>query len=113
MSIDVQIMGNTARMKISDRFDSSLYKPFKHAYSLLIINDAVQVIEVDVSGVAYLDSAAMGMLVQLDESAKNARKSMALISVPGRVADILKLAHADKLFTINLPSGMKLDMKNQ
>lgn len=112
MSIDIQILEATARITIADSFDSSSYTAFKQAYTPLIASVAVQVIEVDVCGLQYLDSSALGMLIQLNERAKEAKKSIALVSVPGRIADIMKVANADKLFTINLPSGMKLNLRN-
>ena len=53
----------------------------------------------------------MGMLVQLNENARQAKKSVSLTSVPGRVSEILKIANADKLFAIHLPSGLDLKLK--
>lgn len=111
MTINVEITGHKARITISARFDSSVYKDFKQAYAPLIENPVIEALEVDVSGVEYLDSAALGMLVQLNEQAKSAKKSIALVSVPGRVSDILRTASADKLFTINLPTGMKMELR--
>ncbi|TAJ76049.1 MAG: anti-sigma factor antagonist [Gallionellaceae bacterium] len=111
VGIEIQMLDKTARIKISDCFDSSSYLAFKQAYSPLIANAAVQFIEVDVSALGYMDSAALGMLVQLDEKAKIAGKSIVLIGVPGSVAKILRVTNADKLFSINLPSGMKLDLR--
>ncbi len=111
MAIAIQMQGSKARITISDPFDSRSHKEFKHAYAPLIADAAIQAIEVDLSGTEYLDSAALGMLVQLDFNAKNAKKSVSLVSIPGRVSDILKVANADKLFSIYLPSGMKLDMQ--
>ncbi|HEX5337960.1 MAG TPA: STAS domain-containing protein [Gallionella sp.] len=112
MTINTQTQGNKARMIISDPFDSSVYKEFKNAYAPLLADPAVHTIAIDLSGTKYLDSAALGMLVQLDAVAKSAKKTVTLISVPGRVSEILKVANADKLFSINLPSGMKLDLGN-
>lgn len=112
MSIHTRLQDGTARITISERFDSSLYQNFKGAYMPLLDNRAVQTIEVDVSQVAYLDSGALGMLVLLNESARNADKRMSLISLPGPVADVLKIANADKLFSINLPSGVRLDLRS-
>ncbi len=109
MSIDVKVKDKSAQLTISDRFDSSSYRDFKQAYTPLIVNSTVQLIEIDISGLNYLDSAALGMLMQLNESAKDAGKSIILIGVPGKVANVLRIANADKLFTINLPSGMKMN----
>jgi len=113
MSILTQLQDGAARITISERFDSGQYQQFKSAYLPLLDNRAVQTIEVDVSQVDYLDSGALGMLVLLNESAKNADKKVVLISLPGPVADVLKIANADKLFSINLPSGMRLNLHAQ
>lgn len=112
MAIDIHTLGKSARMKITDRFDSSTYADFKRAYKPLITTPELQTIEIDVSALVYMDSAALGMLVELDGTAKIAKKSIVLVGVPGRVANILKTASADKLFTINLPSGVKMDLRS-
>lgn len=111
MGIEIRTQGSVTRIIISNCFDSSRYIDFKKAYAPLIANPDIKMIEVDVSGLEYMDSAALGMLVQLNENAKSVKKSIALVGVPGRVAEILKVAHADKLFSINLPSGMKLNLR--
>ncbi len=111
MTIEILNSGNTARMKITERFDSSVYQDFKKAYTPLIADGVVKKIEVDVSSLEYMDSAALGMLMQLNENARNVNKIVSLVGVPGRVAEILKVAHADKLFTINLPSGMAMNLR--
>lgn len=110
MAIDIDVMGSKARLKISAPFDSKTYPDFRKTYEPLIGNKALQSIEVDISAVDYIDSGALGMLVLLNERAKNASKTMTLVSVPGKVADVLKIANVDKLFSIYLPSGVKLDM---
>lgn len=110
MAIDIDVMGSKARLKISAPFDSNTYPDFKRKYEPLIDNKTVQLIEVDISALDYIDSGALGMLVLLNERAKNTGKTMTLVSVPGKVADVLKIANVDKLFSIYLPSGVKLDM---
>ena len=111
MTIQTQIQGNTLQMIIRDRFDSSSYVEFKNISEQVFANHAIQFISVDVSTLEYMDSAALGMLMLLDEKAEAAKKTVTLISVPGRVAEILKTANADKLFAINLPNGIKLDLR--
>jgi anti-anti-sigma factor len=111
MSITTKIQEPKAQIIISGLFDANVYQQFKHACAMLINNHTVKAIEVDLSGTEYLDSAALGMLVQLNENAKYEKKTVTLISVPGRVADVLKVANAQKLFSINLPSGIGLDLQ--
>ena len=111
MTIQTQIQDTTFQMIIQDRFDSSSYTEFKNIVEQIMANKLIKSISVDVSSLEYMDSAAMGMLMLLDEKAEALKKSVSLISVPGRVADILKTANADKLFSINLPNGIKLDLR--
>jgi HptB-dependent secretion and biofilm anti anti-sigma factor len=111
MSIKTQIQDTTFKMIIQDRFDSSSYGEFKNICEQIFSNKSIQDISVDVSSLEYMDSAAMGMLMLLDEKAEATKKKVTLISVPGRVAEILKTANADKLFSINLPNGIKLDLR--
>jgi len=111
MTIQTQIQGDTFRITIRDRFDSSSYQEFKSIIEPILANKSIQTISVDISSLDYMDSAALGMLMLLDEKAAASRKVVSLISVPGRVADILKTANADKLFSINLPNGIKLDLR--
>ncbi len=111
MAIELNILDGTARMRIFDRFDSSCYLDFKGVSEKLMINQTVRDIEVDVSSLKYMDSAALGMLLLLDEKAFKAKKSVTLISVPGPVSEILKVANADKLFAIKLPNGVKLELR--
>jgi len=111
MAIQTQIQGDTFQMMVSDRFDSSSYMEFKNIVEQIMSNKSIKTISVDVSSLDYMDSAAMGMLMLLDERAEAIKKTVTLISVPGRVADILKTANADKLFAICLPNGIKLDLR--
>lgn len=110
MAINVEVMGSKARLKVSAPFDSKSYPDFKKSYEPLIGDRMLQLIEVDISTLDYVDSGALGMLVLLNERAKNANKTMTLVSVPGNVADVLKIANVDKLFSIYLPSGVKLEL---
>lgn len=110
MSIGISVHGNTAKLTPPNRFDAQLHHEFKSAYEPLLANAEIKTIEVDLSNVSYLDSGALGLLVLLDSSANNRRKTVSIISVPGPVAKVLKLANVDKLFPIKLPSGVKLDL---
>lgn len=112
MSIKTETTGNKARIAILGLFNASIYKDFKHTGNMLMTDNKVEIIEIDLSSTEYLDSAALGMLVQLNEKAKYAKKTVTLISIPGRVSQILKIANADKLFTVNLPTGIKMNLTN-
>lgn len=104
MTINVQILDNSARISISGRFDFDLHRDFNNAYSPLLDNATVNEIEVELSKVDYLDSAALGMLMLLNERAKDAGKSILLINASGVVSKIFEVANFNRMFKIkNVP----------
>lgn len=100
MAINVQILGHLARIATSGRFDFQAHCDFKNAYTLLLDNAAVREIEIEMSKVDYIDSAALGMLLLLGECAKAANKPVALVNVSGTVLRVLEIANFSKVFNI-------------
>lgn len=100
MSISATVTGNTATINMTGRFDFNVQREFKEAYDPHLNNTAVSAIEVDLAGVNYLDSSALGMLLMLRERATAAGKSLKLCNPTASVAQILDIANFAKLFTI-------------
>ncbi|MFA6902119.1 MAG: STAS domain-containing protein [Gallionellaceae bacterium] len=100
MSISATVSGNTATIMMSGRFDFNVQRDFKDAYDPQLSNAAVGAIEVNLAGVDYLDSSALGMLLMLRERANSAGKSLKLCKPTSGVAQILEIANFSKLFTI-------------
>ena len=100
MAINVNIRDNVARLSMSGRFDFQVHREFKDAYSALLANSAVKEIEIEMSRVEYLDSSALGMLILLNERAKEAKKSVVLQSPSAVVEQVLNVANFGKIFTI-------------
>lgn len=84
---------------VKGRFDFTQYKDFSDAY--LAFPKGSKRFEVDLTEVQYMDSSAMGMLLQLREHTNKADKDAVTLSnaTPG-VADILRIANFDKLFKV-------------
>lgn len=57
--------------------------------------------ELDLSGVDYLDSSALGMLILLRERAHSTGKKVILSGPNAAVRGILEIANFNKLFTIS------------
>ena len=55
---------------------------------------------IDLAGVDYLDSSALGMLLMLRDRANTARKALSLANPRGMVKQALEIARFDKLFSI-------------
>ncbi|MDD5300376.1 MAG: STAS domain-containing protein [Gallionella sp.] len=100
MAINVQTRGHSARVAVSGRFDFQVHRDFKDAYTPLLDNAAVSEIEVEMSKVDYMDSAALGMLLLLSECAHVANKPVVLANASGTVSRVLKIANFSKIFNI-------------
>ena len=100
MSISASVSGNTATISMAGRFDFNVQREFKDAYDPHLTNAAVAAIEINLAGVDYLDSSALGMLLMLRERATKAGKSLKLCNPASGVAQILEIANFSKLFTI-------------
>lgn len=100
MSISATVSGNTVTISMTGRFDFNVQRDFKDAYDPQLTNAAVGAIEINLAGVDYLDSSALGMLLMLRERATTAGKSLKLCKPTSGVAQILEIANFSKLFTI-------------
>ncbi len=61
-------------------------------------NAKTEVLIFDLAGVPYLDSAAIGSLVNAHVSCSNHGRKMALAGVAERIRQTLKVTHVDALF---------------
>lgn len=102
MAIDIQIRDRSARIAMSGRFDFEVHRDFKHAYMTLLGKHAVREIEIEMSKVNYLDSAALGMLMLLHERAKEVNKPVVLLNASGEATQVMEVANFSKIFTIKV-----------
>ena len=100
MSISANVAGNTATINMSGRFDFNVQREFKETYDLYLGDAAVGAIDINLAGVDYLDSSALGMLLMLRERSAAAGKSLKLCKPGAGVSQILEIANFSKLFTI-------------
>ena len=101
MDINVQRGNGGARVTLGGRFDFNCHREFRTACEDALGDPSVKNIEVDFGRVDYLDSSALGMLLQLRERATAANRPVKLANCRGIVVDVLKVANFGKLFTIN------------
>lgn len=100
MGINVTNRDGVARISMSGRFDFQVHREFKDAYTTQLANAAVREIEIEMSKVDYLDSSALGMLILLNERAKESKKSITLLTPSAVVAQVLEVANFSKIFNI-------------
>lgn len=90
--------GNPVTIKVSGRFDFSTHKAFIAAYKEHPKGEKEYI--VDLSAAEYLDSSAMGMLLQLREYSTKKPNSVILSNGNAAIKEILRIANFGKLFTI-------------
>lgn len=90
-----------ATIKLDGRFDFNTHREFRGAYEPLVANTVIRSVVVDFSGVDYLDSSALGMLLMLRDKMGGAGKEVALTGVTGNVKQVLGIANFGKLFQIS------------
>ena len=100
MRISTHVVNNTAKINLFGRFDFSANHEFKSCTSLAINSPEIKELELNLAEVNYIDSAALGMLLVLRETADKSFKRITLTNCKGTVAHILNMANFSKLFTI-------------
>lgn len=98
MNVTSQTKDGKTSLILSGRFDFTAHRTFKQAYEEVLANDAVKELILDLNGVEYLDSSALGMLLILRDRAKESAKRISLGSCSGSVKEVLRVANFDKLF---------------
>lgn len=100
MNINVSTSGPVATIHMNGRFDFNAHRAFKEAYDPLLQQKGVSSIEINLSGVEYMDSSALGMLLLLRERSETEGKTVALVRPNNTLMQILDIANFKKLFTI-------------
>lgn len=83
---------------VAGRFDFSCHQEFFEAYKIYPKGEKQFV--VDLANAEYMDSSAMGMLLQLREYAAKS-SSVSLRDANEGVSEILRIANFDKLFSVS------------
>jgi len=92
--------GEEHRVTLSGRFDFSAHKEFRQGYDPVLSKPAVRALVVDLTAVDYVDSAALGMLLLMQERATAANKQVVLLEPKGSAKQVLEVANFHKLFNI-------------
>ena len=100
MNITVATAGPVGIINMNGRFDFNAHRAFKEAYDPLLQQKGVSSIEIDLSGVEYMDSSALGMLLLLRERSETEGKTVALVRPNNTLLQILDIANFKKLFAI-------------
>jgi HptB-dependent secretion and biofilm anti anti-sigma factor len=90
----------TAVIRLSGRFDFSRHREFRNCYEAALKEPTLRRIDVDLQGVDYLDSSALGMLLLLREHAGRSTKRVSIRNARPHVERVLTVANFHKLFVM-------------
>ncbi len=97
MAVTSNETGDTVTIHVTGRFDFAAHQDFLNAYKGHPKGEKKFV--VDLAGTEYMDSSAMGMLLQLREHGR-AGEVVELTNSSEGVREILRIANFDKLFKV-------------
>lgn len=100
MDVSSHSHGGKITLVLRGRFDFTAHRAFKQAYENALTDASAKEVILDLSGVEYLDSSALGMLLILRDRANEAAKHIALGNCSASVMEVLRVANFDKLFGI-------------
>jgi anti-anti-sigma factor len=100
MAVDAKLdsANKSLEIKISGRFDFSVHQDFRKATDQT--SSRVNNIVVDMGGVDYMDSSALGMLLVLRDKVGDSASAVKIINSKPDVKKILEIANFDKLFNL-------------
>ena len=90
--------GTQVTILISGRFDFAMHQDFSKAYKQYPKGEKAY--KVDLAEAEYMDSSAMGMLLQLREYSDKEAGGVTLANGNEGVKEILRIANFDRLFSM-------------
>lgn len=102
MALDIKVRNDKtiSRWILKGRFDFNANNEFRKTYEKALDERNKLAIEIDLSGVDYIDSSALGMLLLLKDKAENVKRSISLVNCNATVRQILDVVQFKKMFTI-------------
>jgi len=101
MQITSRTLNNEATLSLAGRFDFNTHRDFRNTYEAVLKTGGINKLTIDLGGVDYLDSSALGMLLLLNEKAGAANIKIVLANGQPNVRQILEIANFHKLFNIS------------
>ena len=91
--------GNRLTIAVGEKFDFGKVQEFRSAYSS--DSDDVTAVVIDLQRTQYMDSSALGMLLNMQKSMSDKVTSFSIINCSEQVSKILSIARFDKKFTLS------------
>lgn len=91
--------GQTFTIQIKGKFDFNLVQSFRSAYS--DIDDKLTSVVVDLRETEYMDSSALGMLLNMQKSLSSTVSDIKISNCRPQIKKILQISRFDKKFDID------------
>lgn len=101
MECRIETQGDKRILRLDGRFDFNAQSVFRRATEDVTSMVEGNLLEVDLAGVPYLDSSALGMLLMLRDRARHHGLRVSLIHAQGNVRQVLDIANFGRIFEIN------------
>ncbi len=97
--IRTELLNNNQEMRIRmpEKFDFNIHRDLRTAYQ----SNKCQFYRIDMENTAYMDSSALGMLLQIKEYAGDGDKAVVIEHANENIKEILKIANFEKIMVIN------------
>jgi len=99
MKAEVSSQSNHTGINLDGKFDRAATREFREALIEALRLERTE-LRIDLGGVDYIDSAALGMLLMAKEMAEAAGKTVTLANAKGMVAKVLDFAKFKSIFKI-------------
>ena len=100
MNFSAHTNSNSGQVMLVGRLTFECHQAFRDATEPLLNAVGQSRLQLDLSGVTYMDSSALGMLLVLREKAETRNMTIALVKPSPCVIAILKVVQFGKLFQI-------------
>lgn len=100
LTIRVPEISATTNIILRGRFSYLSRQELESTFQSLLDNSAINKISINLAGVEYMDSSALGLLLDLRNQSLAANRHMTLSSPSGVAMQILDVACFAKIFTI-------------
>lgn len=100
MSLTLHQDFQASRLRLEGTFTFESHVQFRSASRDLLEAATADRVSLDLSGLSYLDSSALGMLLLLREQAEMKELAVVLVKPSPMVLDILKIVRFEQLFEI-------------
>ena len=99
MTVATEFHGSVASIILSGDVDYSLQEEVRNASQQALSAEQVSEIQVDFSGVKFLDSSVIRALITLRRDADAAGKSLTLLNCNKTVREVFEIGGFDRMFT--------------